>query len=94
MCTKKNMGTELNLNPRPGVGLSHLRPGGGGQNDPPRLTRKRRGLGRRGKKQTKAHNKYVRKYFGHFFAKVNIEVARGHHRSNFSVFGVAGHIPL
>ena len=75
--------SDFSLNPRPGGGLSHLRHGGrGGQNDPP-LTRKLGKLEGRAIRQSTALSEPVRSHFGHFFAQVNIEVSRGHQRSNF-----------
>ena len=73
------------INPRPGGGLSHLRHGGGGggQNDPPPLTRKLGKLEGRAIRRSTALSEPVRSHFGHFFAQVNIEVSRGHQRSNF-----------
>ena len=56
--------------------------GGGSVDCPPLLTRLLGHVARSGKKRSKAHRKSLRKYFGHFFAKVNIQVTRGHLRSN------------
>ena len=82
------------LNPRPGGGLSHLRHGGGGgQNDPPPLTRKLGKLEGRATRQSTALSEPVRSHFGHFFAHVNIEVSRGHQRSNFRKMMVLSGMP-
>ena len=71
--------------PRPGGGLSHLRHGGGGgpKCPPPPLTRKLGKLEGRAIRRSTALSEPVRRHFGHFFAQVNIEVSRGHQRSNF-----------
>ena len=56
------------LNPRPGGGLSHLRPGeGAGGNNDHTSESKLRGIGRPGKKRWIALDEYFRKYFDHFF---------------------------
>ena len=56
--------------------------GGGGQNDP-RLTRRLGKLEGRAIRRSKALSEPIRSHFSHFFAQVNIEVSRGHQRSNF-----------
>ena len=72
------------INPRPDGGLSHLRHGGGGAKmTPPPLTRKLGKLEGRAIRRSTALSEPVRSHFGHFFAQVNIEVSRGHQRSNF-----------
>ena len=72
------------LNPRPGGGLSHLRHGGGGGGKmTPPLTRKLGKLEGRTIRRSTGLSEPVRSHFGHFFAQVNIEVSRGHQRSNF-----------
>ena len=81
------------VNPRPGGGLSHLRHGGGGQNDPPPLTRKLGKLEGRAMRRSTALSEPVRSHFGHFFAQVNIEVSRGHQRSNFRKIMVFSGMP-
>ena len=82
------------VNPRPGGGLSHLRHGGGGQNDPPPpLTRKLGKLEGRAIRRSTALSEPVRSHFGHFFAQVNIEVSRGHQRSNFRKMMVLSGMP-
>ena len=68
------------FNPRPGGGLSHLRHGGGGKMTTPPNSKTKRDRKAR-KKRSIALNEYNRKYFSHFFAKVNIDVIRGHQRS-------------
>ena len=60
-------GDIFRVNPRPGGGLSHLRPGGGGSFWPRDLTQKLRRIERRGKKRSIALNEYNRKCFTHFF---------------------------
>ena len=65
----------LLFNPRPSGGLIHLRPGGGGgvkMTIPPNSITKRDKKAQ--EKRSIAFNEYIRKYFSHFFAKVNIEV--------------------
>ena len=47
----------------------------------PHLTRLLGVLARNGKKRSKARQKSFRNYISQFFAKVNIEVTRGHQRS-------------
>ena len=71
------------INPRPDVGLSHIRPEGGSK-WPHFLTQKLRGIERHGKNRSIALNEYLRKHFQHFFAQVNIEVTRGHQMSNLA----------
>ena len=56
--------------------------GGGGQNGP-RLTRKLGKLEGRAIRRSKALSEPIRSHFSHFFVQVNIEVSRGHQRSNF-----------
>ena len=53
---------------------------GGGQNDPPPLTRKLGKLEGRAIRRSTALSEPVRSHFGHFFAQVNIEVSRGHQK--------------
>ena len=82
------------VNPRPGGGLSHLRHGGGGGPKwPPPLTRKLRKLEGRAIRRSTALSEPVRSHFGHFFAQVNIEVSRGHQRSNFRKMMVLSGMP-
>ena len=85
----------FHVNPRPGGGLSHLRHGGGGgQNDPPPpLTLKLGKLEGRAIRRSTALSEPVRSHFGHFFAQVNIEVSRGHRRSNFRKMMVLSGMP-
>ena len=66
--------------------------GGGGQNDPP-LTRKLGKLENRAIRWSTALSEPVRSHFGHFFAQVNIEVSRGHQRSNFRKMIVLSGMP-
>ena len=80
------------LNPRPGGGLSHLRHGGGAKMTPP-LTRKLGKLEGRAIRRSRALSEPVRSHFGHFFAQVNIEVSRGHQRSNFRKMMVLSGMP-
>ena len=71
------------------MGLSifnHLM-GGGGEN--PLVTQLRDVVARNRKVRSKARRKSLRKYFGQFFAKVNIEVTRGHQRSNLAKFNIS-----
>ena len=49
----------------------------------PPLTRKLGKLEGRAIRRSTALSEPVRSHFGHFFAQVNIEVSRGHQRSNF-----------
>ena len=79
------------VNPRPVGGLSHLRHGGG-QNDPP-LTGKLGKLEVRVIRRSTALSEPVRSHFNHFFAQVNIEVSRGHQRSNFRKMMVLSGMP-
>ena len=81
------------FNPRPGGGLSHLRHGGGGGQNDPRLTRKLGKLEDRAIRWPKALSEPIRSLFGHFFAQVNIEVSRGHQRSNFRKMMVVSGLP-
>ena len=81
------------LNPRPGGGLSHLRHGGGGAKMTPPLTRKLGKLEGRAIQRSTALSEPVRSHFGHFFAQVNIEVSRGHQRSNFRKMMVLSGMP-
>ena len=67
--------------------------GGGGQNDPPPLTRKLGKLEGRAIRRSTALSEPVRSHFGHFFAQVNIEVSRGHQRSNFRKMVVLSGMP-
>ena len=82
-----------NFNPRPGGGLSHLRHGGGGGKMTPPLTRKLGKLEGRAIRRSTALSEPVRSHFGHFFAQVNIEVSRGHQRSNFRKMMVLSGMP-
>ena len=86
--------TALLLNPRPGGGLSHLRHGGGGgaKMTPP-LTRKLGKIEGRTIRRSTGLSDPVRSHFGHFFAQVNIEVSRGHQRSNFRKMMVLSGMP-
>ena len=71
------------VNPRPGGGLSHLRHGRGVKiTTPPNSKTKRDRKGR--EKRSIALDEYFRKYYGHFFVQVNIEVTRGHQMSNLA----------
>ena len=81
------------LNPRPGGGLSHLRHGGGGAKMTPPLTQKLGKLEGRAIRRSTALTEPVRSHFGHFFAQVNIEVSRGHQRSNFRKMMVLSGMP-
>ena len=65
---------------------------GGGQNDPP-LTRKLEKLEGRAIRRSTALSEPVRSHFGHFFAQGNIEVSRGHQRSNFRKMMVLSGMP-
>ena len=81
------------VNPRPGGGLSHLRHGGGGGKMTPPLTRKLGKLEGRAIRRSTALSYPIRSHFGHFFAQVNIEVSRGHQRSNFRKMMVLSGMP-
>ena len=72
------------FNPRPGGGLSHLRLGGEGV-IPPRLTKKLRGLERRGKSNRKLIKNTVETISAPFFAKVKIVASRGQKCRKFRV---------
>ena len=83
-----------NVNPRPGGGLSHLRHGGGGGGKMTLpLTRKLGKLEGRAIRRSTALSEPVRSHLGHFFAQVNIEVSRGHQRSNFRKMTVLSGMP-
>ena len=81
------------FNPRPGGGLSHLRHGGGGGKMTPPLTRKLEKLEGRAIRRSTAFSEPVRSHFSHFFFQVNIEVSRGHQRSNFRKIMVLSGMP-
>ena len=67
---------------------------GGGENDPPPLTRKLGKLEGGAIRRSTALSEPVRSHFGHFFfAEVNIEVSRGHQRSNFRKMMVLSGMP-
>ena len=65
------------INPRPGGPLDFPPPDGGGVENPP-VTRLLDVVARNRNVCSKAHRKSLRKYFSQFYAKVNIEVTRGH----------------
>ena len=67
--------------------------GGGGPKWPPPLTRKLGKLEGRAIRRSTALSEPVRSHFGHFFAQVNIEVSRGHQRSNFRKMTVLSGMP-
>ena len=70
------------FNPRPGGGLSHLRPGGGVVKMTTLCNSKTiRDREAQKKAYSIALSEYDRKCFSHFFAHANIEVTRGHQRS-------------
>ena len=60
---------------------------------PPPLTRKLGKLEGRATRRSTALSEPVRSHFGHFFAQVNIEVSRGHQRSNFRKMMVLSGMP-
>ena len=64
----------------------------GDQNDPP-LTQKLGKLENRAIRRSTALSEPVRSHFGHFFAQMNIEVSRGHQRSNFRKMMVLSGMP-
>ena len=66
--------------------------GGGGKMTPP-LTRKLGKLEGRAIQRSTALSEPVRSHFGNFFAQVNIEVSRGHQRSNFRKMMVLSGMP-
>ena len=66
--------------------------GGGAKMTTP-LTRKLGKLEGRAIRRSTALSEPVRSHFGHFFAQVNIEVSRGHHRSNFRKMVVLSGMP-
>ena len=66
--------------------------GGGGQNDPPSNSKTRKAR-RPTIRRSTALSEPVRSHFGHFFAQVNIEVSRGHQRSNFRKMVVLSGMP-
>ena len=67
--------------------------GGGGPKWPPPLTRKLGKLEGRAIRRSTALSEPIRSHFGHFFAQVNIEVSRGHQRSNFRKMMVLSGMP-
>ena len=66
---------------------------GGAKMTPPPLTRKLGKLEGRAIRRSTALSEPVRSRFGHFFAQVNIEVSRGHQRSNFRKMVVLSGMP-
>ena len=66
---------------------------GGAKMTPPPLTRKLEKLEGRAIRRSTALSEPVRSHFGHFFAQVNIEVSRGHQRSNFRKMTVLSGMP-
>ena len=60
---------------------------------PSPLTRKLGKLEGRAIRRSTALSEPVRSHFGHFFAQVNIEVSRGHQRSNFRKMMVLSGMP-
>ena len=82
------------LSPRPGGGLSHLRQGGGGQNDPPPLTRKLGKLEGRAIRRSTALSEPVPSHFGHFSLRWilrSAEVIKGQIFENDGFIRNAGH---
>ena len=67
--------------------------GGGGKMTPAPLTRKLGKLEDRAIRRSTALSEPVRSHFGHFFAQANIEVSRGHQRSNFRKMMVLSGMP-
>ena len=65
---------------------------GGAKMTPP-LTRKLGKLEGWAIRRSTALSEPVRSHFGHFFAQVNIEVSRGHQRSNFRKMMVLSGMP-
>ena len=59
----------------------------------PPLTRKLGKLEGRAIRRSTSLSEPVRSHFGHFFAQVNIEVSRGHQRSNFRKIMVLSGMP-
>ena len=84
----------------PGFGLTRARVAvsatfamvGGGKMTPP-LTRKLGKIKGGAIRRSTALSEPVRSHFGHFFAQVNIEVSRGHQRSNFRKMVVLSGMP-
>ena len=66
---------------------------GGAKMTPPPLTRKLGKLEGREIRRSTDLSEPVRSHFGHFFAQVNIEVSRGHQRSNFRKMTVLSGMP-
>ena len=64
------------------VWIYHDMLGGGGET--PLLTRLLGIVAKSRKVRSKARQKTLRKHFGRFFAKVNIEATKGHQRSNLA----------
>ena len=83
-----NVHLESTLNPRrAGAPKLPWSAGGGASRRPPSNSAPRRRSGKR-KQRLKARQKSFQNYFSHFFAQVNIEVFRGHQRSNFAKFHI------
>ena len=59
----------------------------------PPLTKKLGKLEGRAIRRSTALSEPVRSHFGHFFAQVNIEVSRGHQKSNFRKMMVLSGMP-
>ena len=77
------------INPRPNGPLDFPPPdGGGGLRPPPLVTRLLDVVARNRKVRWTARLKALRKYFGKFFDKVNIEVTRGNQMSNMAKFHI------
>ena len=91
-CRKTTRGV---LYPAPGWRSQPPSPwwGAGGNDPPPPLTRKLGKLEGRAIRRSTALSEPVRSQFGHFFAQVNIEVSRGHQRSNFRKMMVLSGMP-